>query len=1365
MIVVFFIIVFGVANLFSQHNEIFEFRHYSLDEGLSQSTVFTIVQDPQGFIWVGTEDGLNRFDGYEFKVLKHRTGDPTSLSGNYIYTLALGDSDYIWIGTRQSGLNRLNLRTWQFQSWDLYDSLTAHHSNYIRTIVPSRSGIVWIGTDDTGLWKFDPRSGAFRCLLGDGVDGTTLPARRIWALLEDQRGNLWIGTRGQGVICRSPDGRFTVYRQRTKTQNGPSSDHVVALYEDRAGNIWMGTTRGLDKYNPNTGTWQHWNASPDYKTNPYVLSYRTVLAILEDQRGYIWIGTYGGGVNILDPQSGKIRHMLHDPLNLRSLNHDYIWSLFEDRSGGIWIGTRGGGLNYYHPNMRKFQHWHHIPGNPNSLSHDDIWAVLEDHRGRVWIGTNGGGLNIYDPATKRYQILIHNKENPNSISHNRIWALEEDRQGNIWVGSSNGLTKIDSTLTHFQHWRNEPGKPQWFPSNRVQALLADSTGGIWVGTLGGLAYLRPDSGTSRIWVPDEQDSLSLIHPNVRSIFIDSRNTLWCGTLGGLERYLPESNGFRHYTVIPGDTHSLSNDVVLSIMEDSRGRLWIGTMGGLNRYIREADAFEQFTEDDGLPNNVVYGILEDANGYLWLSTNRGISRFDPNTKTFKNFDVRDGLQGNEFNQGAYADGRSGKMYFGGANGLTVFDPLHIPENTFVPPVVITEFLINNKPVPVGPKSLLPQALPFTRDIRISYKDNIFAFRYAVLNFLLPEKNQYAYKLEGFDEDWQYVGNRRLAIYTNISPGEYVFRVKGSNNDGIWNETGAAIRLYISTPPWKTWWAYLLYVIVVTGLAYTIYSLRMRVYREQLESEKLKEINEEKSKFYQNISHEFRTPLTLIMGPLEGILNGKITRPGRELFEMIYRNARQLYHLINQLLDLSKIESGQLELKKEPVVINTLIERQGELFRSLADQKHIVLDIQVPNDPLVAEVDVSAFEKMLNNLLSNALKFTPEQGRVEVELLWKERCRINGPCIEIQVRDTGIGIPRDKLEKIFERFYQVDGTYNPSQPGTGIGLALTREIVERHGGTIWVESEERVGTTFGVQLPLYTGEKPPRSPETELSLEDDVVMFAGTPSPIRENDVNLARLEKPLVLVVEDHADMREYIRSVLEPDMVVVEAPDGDTGLEKAFQYLPDLIISDVMMPRLSGFEFCEKVKQDERTNHIPVILLTARGSEKSQITGYRLGADAYVTKPFNASVLKEQVKTLIRQRKALAEKFSRQLLGDGGSGVPAEDPFLKKALQVIEEHLADADFTVEQFAQEMGLSRTQLHRKLKATVDKNATEFLRYVRLTRAAAMFRNGYDNVTEVAYSTGFNSLSYFARLFKEQFGASPSQYIRKHKKRTRQ
>ncbi len=1352
----------GVTSLFAQHGPVYEFRHYSLEDGLSQSTVFSVVQDDLGFIWVGTEDGLNRFDGYQFRVFKNRPGDSTSLSDNYIYSIVKDTLGYLWIGTRHGGLNRFDPRTEQFRSWEIRSDDGKLSSNFIRKLLRDRSGNIWIATDDAGLWRFNPHTETFQSFLGDGTGGKTLPARRVWALLEDRQGNIWIGTRGMGVAVLGTDGRFRIFPQRTAGREGTSSNHVVALYEDRQGNIWMGTTQGLDCYNPTTGEWRHWKANLKNPDDPNALSYRTILAILQDRQGNIWVGTYGGGINILPPDKSHILHIRNNPLDLNSLNHDYIWSLLEDTSGGIWVGTRGGGLNYYHPDMRKFEHWYHRPNDPNSLSHSDIWSVLEDQQGRVWIGTNGGGLNIYDPRTRTFRVLIHNEENPNSISHNRIWALEADARGNIWVGSSNGITRIDSAIREFQHWRNRPGQKKLLPDNRVQALCADPRGGLWVGTSGGLAYLDPRTGETQQWVSDESNPASLIHPSVRSILVDSENTVWCGTLGGLEKYLPDQNGFQHFTNNPADSTSISSNTVLCIVEDSRRRLWIGTTRGLNLLNRKTGKFIHFTEEDGLPNNVVYGIVEDDSGMLWLSTNRGISRFDPEKQTFRNFDIRDGLQGNEFNQGAYARGPSGKIYFGGANGLTVFHPAQIRLNTFVAPVIITGFYINNKPVTVQPNSLLHQALPFTKEIHLSYKHNIFAFEYTLLNFLLPEKNQYAYKLEGFDEDWQYVGNRRLAIYTNISPGEYVFRVKGSNNDGIWNEQGASIRLYIATPPWRTWWAYLIYGLIVFSIVYTFYFLRLRWYRERLEREKLRELDEEKTRFYQNISHEFRTPLTLIMGPVESVLSGKLSNPGRDFFEMIYRNARQLYHLINQLLDLSKIESGQFELKREPVVINQLIRRQAEAFRSLAQQKSITLTIKLTDEPLVVALDSDAFEKLLNNLISNALKFTPENGSVTILLQKGEHCRIASPCVEIRVVDTGIGIPADKLEKIFERFYQVDGEYQPGQPGTGIGLALSREIVERHGGKIWATSKEKEGTTFVVQFPLYEGDVAVSGQgtpvaETITASEDNEAMPNGQAS----GKESLDNADSPLVLVVEDHDDMRRYIRDVLEPDFRVVEASSGDEGLDKALELIPDLIISDVMMPRVSGFEFCERVKNDDRTSHIPVILLTARGSERSQITGYRLGADAYVTKPFNAAVLRAQVQTLIQQRRVLAEKFSQEASGSSDPLASLmNDPFLKKAVTIIEEYLDDTEFNVEKFAREMGLSRTQLHRKLKALTNKSATDFIRFVRLQRAAQMFREGYDNVTEVAFATGFNSPSYFSKHFKALFGMSPMAYIRQYK-----
>ncbi len=1369
----------ALSSVPGQQYQRYEFFHYSLEQGLSQSSVLDIIQDRKGFIWIGTEDGLNRFDGYEFRVYKHIPGDTTSLSDNYIYAVLEDHQGYLWIGTRNGGLNRYDPERDRFTFWVSRGGEADQLShNTIRALALDVEGRIWIGTDGGGLNCYDPAQNRFTVWKHDPDDPASLPHNRIWALQWDPAGVLWIGTRGGGLIRFDiADSTFTQWKHDPNDPDTPSSNRVIAIYRDEKGKLWLGTTGGLDCFDPFTGEFQHWKSDP---ADPTALSYRTIPAIVKDRRGKLWVGTYGGGLNIFDPQSGIFRRFLQDRENPTSISHDYVWSIYEDRAGGIWVGTRGGGLNYYSPYARKFEHWYKDPHSENTLSHDDVWAIYEDSRGGVWIGTNGGGLNLYDPATGKFRVWKHDPSDPFSLSNNRIWAIAETPDGYLWVGTSRGLNRLDPRTGKMRHWRHQPDHPHSLSDDRVQAIWADSAGFLWLGTPHGLNRFDPLQEKFTVWWHDPGDTLSLSHDNVRALYIDRKGTLWVGTIQGLNRYDARRNRFVRYRHNPDDVSTLSQDIVLSIYEDRQGRLWIGTAGGLNLMDRQRGTFTHFREKDGLPNDVIYGILEDDRGRLWLSTNNGLSRFHPETRRFRNYDVRDGLQSNEFNQAAYHRGRSGRMYFGGAQGLNVFFPDQIRDNQYVPPVVLTKFLIFNQPVSVGHQSLLPRAPAFTDEIHLSYKHNVFSFEFAALNFTFPEKNLYAYKMEGFDDDWVMAGHRRFATYTNLEAGVYVFRVKGSNNDGIWNEEGIALRIRVAPPPWKTWWAYLAYIIVALLMVYGVVRFEVNKVRlendlhiQRIEKEKLLEIDQAKSRFFANISHDFRTPLTLILGPLEQLLSGEYRGDPRLLYRRMKQNALQLLSLINQLLDLSKLEAGQLKLRVRRIDLNRMVMGLANAFESLAQQRRISLNIELAQKPVDVYADKEQLEKVLNNLLSNAFKFTRSGGEVRIRVGWIQEN--NQQFAVVEVKDTGIGIPPDQLNRIFERFYQVGGGLYGDSPGTGIGLALCRELIERHGGKIRVTSQVGVGSTFTLLLlrgkehfrpeELLEAEPMPLLRE-EYRAEDSLSNGHPEPlagvSPTETLSEAAGGKEKPFLLIVEDNAEMRRYIREVLVTQYRIGEAGNGQEGLRMARETIPDLIISDVMMPEMDGFEFCRQVKLDERTSHIPVILLTARGSDESKIQGLEIGADDYVVKPFSTRLLRVRVQNLIEQRRRLREKFKKSspLTLKEIAVTPLDERFLKRACEVVERHLADPRFGVKEFAREMGLSRVQLHRKIRALTDASATEFIRCLRIQRAVELLDKGVGSISEVAYEVGFNNLSYFTSCFKARMGVTPSQYLKQCK-----
>ncbi|MFQ5797448.1 MAG: ATP-binding protein, partial [Bacteroidota bacterium] len=777
-------------------------------------------------------------------------------------------------------------------------------------------------------------------------------------------------------------------------------------------------------------------------------------------------------------------------------------------------------------------------------------------------------------------------------------------------------------------------------------------------------------------------------------------------------------------------------------------------------------------------------------------------------SFKNYYVQDGLQSNEFNLGAYHKSRSGEMFFGGINGFNSFYPDSIKDNPHIPPLVITGFQIFNESVKISPQGETPlqKHISVTDEIVLSHKDNVFSFEFAALDYNAPEKNQNAYMMEGFDEDWIYSGTRRFATYTNLDPGEYVFRVRGSNNDGIWNEEGTSVRIIITPPWWQTWWAYTVYVILIVAVLYGI--RRFEVNRERLahdlklqrfEAEKLREFDQMKSRFFANISHEFRTPLTLILGPLKKLTSGDSQGDAKEQFRMMLRNGQRLLRLINQLLDFSKLEAGRMSLQARPENIVRLLKSIVSQFASLAERERITLRFVAPHQMITVYLDRDKLEKIMYNLLSNAVKFTPKGGKVSVSVDRSPLTKVTKggkegevEFVEITVADTGIGIPPDCIDKIFDRFYQVDSThrrepapldksspteralfdkaYPTGQEGTGIGLALTKELVELHSGEIHVCSQPGRGSTFIVRLPLgkeqlKKAEIAAETPEAEVvkdSVDYDLIPIEEYETPDAESyhtkeEETPSDDRAPIVLVVEDSHDMRGFIREILGKAYRVREAGDGVEGFERAVEIIPDLIISDVMMPRMDGFELCHKLKTDERTSHIPVILLTARASGESKVKGLETGADDYLTKPFDARELQIRVKNLIEERRKLRERFSREVtLQPRDIAVSSMDEqFLKRVMDVIEQRMSDPDFSTDTFTKKVGMSRMQLHRKLRALTDHSTGEFIRTMRLKRAAQLLKQHSGTVSEIAYEVGFNNLSYFARCFRDLFGQLPSDY----------
>jgi signal transduction histidine kinase/ligand-binding sensor domain-containing protein/DNA-binding response OmpR family regulator len=1341
------------------------FERLSTGEGLSHSVVNCILQDREGFLWIGTQDGLNRYDGYSFQHFEHDRNDPTSLSNNTVKCLYEDRRGDLWVGTA-NGLNTFDKTTQRFRVYrHESDNPRSLSHNDIRSIYEDRSQVLWIG-NYVGLNKLDRQTGA-----------------------------------------------FTLYEHEPGHPDKWARNLIIKVYEDRQGMLWLGTTQGISLFDRNT---QRFRRFPRSDVSPGdIKPQHAVRDLLEDKAGVMWVATYGDGLMEFNRKTGQYQAYLPDPGNAHSISSTHILALFEDAAGMLWVGTQTHGLSRYDRSKGIFTHYSHNPKNAKTLSHNSVNAIFEDRSNVLWVGTFEGGLNKVDLLRKKFTHLYHNPADSRTILENDINALCEDASGNIWMSNNFGLDKLDQKsglITHYQY----PMPPDNHGDHNAHCIYEDQAGRIWVGLQGG-GLKRFDRSTKRFtsYHYNSADSGSIPNGNVTSIFQDKQGTIWIGTFFGLSRYderaekfithmptdvptkrfvvkkiLEDVNGklwlaageYGLYQFDPGlgifsryafQNTAFRNLAIHSLYEDYNGLLWIGLeSGGLLYLDRKTSVCQPVTQPQVLTKTIIRRILEDARGNLWMSTSKdGIYKFNPGTGMLNTYDAFDGLQGDEF-LAAGLKSSGGKMYFGGKNGLTVFHPDSIRSNPNAPPVAISGFKVFDKP------------RPFAAELTLPYRDNFFSFDFVALSYAFPAKNQYAYQLEGLDEDWVPAGSRRYVSYTNLDPGTYVFRVKAANHDGVWNNKGASVKIIITPPWWRTAWAYSLYAglfmgIIVALRQYTINQERLKnnLLLSSLEAKKLVELDQLKSRFFTSISHELRTPLTLILSPLERNLSSDHKGVFREPeVQLMYRNSRRLLELINQLLDISKLEAGKMQIEALTGELVSFMQAKVDFFRSMAENKGISLRFSTEPETLYTRFDQDKLDKIVSNLLSNALKFTPAGGEVVVRIWLKiaPESSVAPQWMVLEVQDTGIGIPSDQLEKIFDRFYQVDSSHTKEFEGTGIGLALTRELVSLHQGTIQVSSSLGKGTCFTIELPLWEmgnaagteGKQP-----NVLSLSEVTPIRLDSPVLAAQTKVQPNELA-PLLLIVEDNADLRTYIRSVFQTSYRIVEARQGEEGLQMALEKIPDLVISDWMMPVMDGVELCHHLKTDERTSHIPFILLTAKITVQSKLEGLETGADDYITKPFHTEELFVRVKNLIEQRTSLRKRWNQAFSQLPASApVPAshplatpklnavDDKFLQRVIQVIEANLSDSEFSIERLEKESGMSHANLNRKLKALTDQSPSEFLRYYRLRRAAQLLLQRGNNVSEVAYQVGFVHLSYFTKSFRQLYKMSPSEYQAAH------
>ena len=1343
------------------------FRHLTIADGLSQNAVSGIVQDRRGFMWFATKDGLNRYDGYQFVVFRHNPFDSTSISDSETNIVFEDSRGRLWVGTRSGGLNRFD------RTHERFSRVKAGPTRDITAITEEPSGAIWVSSAGEGLFRLTVNA-KDEVTVGRFVHApenpSSLSADRVNAVLVDRHGVLWVGTDAGLDRAESTSGNDPTFTHVTVRSHAPLTlidTAVTALHEDSHGRLWIGSVPGISAFDSARTSIRHYY----HKYRTYRYGWGVAISIVEDRPGRLWMSTPSELMRF-DPPTGAFEYFRHDPQNPESINSDLPTRVYRDRSDLIWVGTNGFGINVYDPKATRFQTFRRPENWKSRMAGFSVYTLFEDRTGALWI--DAGLLYRWNRATGEFRSFETTSSRPNDFGNTGVWAIVEDPPGFLWAATYNGLQHYEIATGRSRQYRFDSADSTGLPEQVVFDVFRDRGGGVWVVTENFLAKLVDvERGRFQRFPLKERPTVrQWIFP---STIQDSSGALWIGSDQGLARFDPKSATFRRYRHDPHRPTSLSHDAIRWIQPDPREPnrvLWIATAGGgFNRFDVGTGTFTHFGERDGLPNDVVYAILPDSNGRLWLSTNKGLSRFDPATRRFRNYDANDGLQSNEFNSGAAFRSQSGEMFFGGLYGFNFFRPETITDNPHIPEVAITGFRRGNRYDNVRDSlTVLRTTISEADTLRLSYRDAVLTFEFAALEYSAPAKNRYAYRMVGFNNEWFESGAVRAATYTNLPPGRYTFQARASNNDGIWNERGASLVILIAPPWWRTWWAYALYAALTLAALYGArryemnrLRLKNRLEIEQLEAAQLRELDRARSRLFANVSHEFRTPLTLTMGPLDDLragLHGPLSPAAAEQVDLARRNAGRVLDLINEILELARAESGRETVHARRVDLGAFVGNVARSFMPLAERKAIAYDIQSPANDVLVYADPDHLDRALSNLLSNAFKFTPDGGAIRVTVAGDESSA------RITVRDSGPGIPAADLALIFDRFHRARTA--GTQPGTGIGLALAKELIALHGGAIAVESEEGFGSTFTVTLRKGHAHLSPEQVIDDGSLTTSASPHPGPPpefvapaSPMREVPNVGAGPEAvtddiTTVLVVDDNAEVRAYMRQHLVPRYRVLEAVNGEEGIAMAHRYLPDLVLSDVMMPVTDGFALCRALKSDPETDFLPVILLTARAEAEDKLSGLMERADDYLTKPFDVRELLARIANIIAMRRRLRERFAAIPLTIHPAAVdvaPADRKFIDQVRAAIEAHLGDEQFTVERLASEVAQSRGNLHRRLRELIGESPSDLIRRMRLERAAELLDARAGSVAEVAYAVGFKSVAHFSNAFHELHGVRPS------------
>ncbi|HVM89482.1 MAG TPA: two-component regulator propeller domain-containing protein [Puia sp.] len=1372
------------VNILLAQNSLYQFSRIDISQGLSHNSVNCIFKDSRGFFWFGTMSGLNRFDGYNFKTFRHDINNESSIGDDFVARVLEAPDNKLWIYFR-AGMNIYDPVTEKFDRHpQVYlNSIQVPDTN-ITDIKKDAGGNYWFCDTKTGLYKYDPLHHHTSHFFHNPYDTSTLYSDNIRSIAPCM-GNGWWIIYSDGVIDKMDmHTNKIVYRNtgiKKLYQQGISEYH---LFADDQNDLWAyigsNNNAGVFYCNSSTGAIRHIVKGNSANS----LNNDLVNGIVQDDKGLIWIATDHGGLNLIDKKDFSVRYLLNREDDDKSISQNSLTSIYKDNDGIIWVGTFKKGVNYFHNNILKFSLYRKQLLDPSSLTYNDVNRFIEDEKSNLWIGTNGGGLIYFNRQTGKFKQLLHDPNNSNSLCNNVIVSLCMDHEQKLWIGTYyGGLDCFDGKT--FRHYKHNDADSTSIGDDRIWDIIEDADKNLWIGTFAaGLELFNRQNNTFRHYKGGVPNSVVSSYVNA---LVDGRNEkLWIGTGYGLDMLDKKTGNFTHFGHDNNNvSNSLSNDNTLGLIEDSRGLIWVGTRDGLDVFDPVVKKFRIFRKQDGLPDNVILTIQEDDMHNLWVSTPNGLSNvvisenapIDKLNVQFKNYDESDGLQGKEFNEKAAYKTREGELIFGGANGFNMFNPRNINIIGKQPAVVLTGLQLFNSDVAIGEKIdghiILPQSISVSKEIILRYNENVFSIEFASLGFPVKKNVKYSYILEDFNKQWLIADEKtRKATFTNLDPGDYVFKVRTSDGNGKWGTEVAALGIKILPPFWKTPLAYIIYALI--AILILIFSrhlilqrahMRFAIAQERQEAQRMHELDMMKIKFFTNMSHEFRTPLSLILSPLDRIIKNAPEPSQKKQFQLIHRNARRLLNLVNQLLDFRKMEVHELKLNLSTGDIAKFIWEVSCSFTDLAEKKNIRFSYQSSVDSLYTSFDHDKIERILFNLLSNAFKFTPENGKINMEV--NETGTGDDCLLQIKINDTGIGIPEEKREKIFERFFQNDLPGSMVNLGSGIGLSITKEFVKLHGGNMEVESEVDKGSTFSVFLPLKKIEKEalPTAAESDENLSEEFVHeFSDETAATADNPANgTDKNRKRTVLLVEDNEDFRFYLKDNLRDSFNILEAADGKQGWQRTLSSHPDLVVSDVSMPVMNGIDLCRKIKSDKRTSLIPVILLTAITGEESHLKGLGTGANDYMGKPFNFEILLSKIKNLLAQQERSRKVYQKQLMAEPSDiQLPSPDEkFLKDALELIEKNMSNDEFSVEEMSRGLFISRVALYKKLLALTGKTPVEFIRCMRMKRAAQLLEKSNLTIAEIAYEVGFNNPKYFSRHFKKEFGALPSEYQNSKKK----